>query len=190
MAHLQTSAAVTASKSRNCNLEVIEQTPVAQPEGAVQPKESGSDCHPMQGLRRVHGSCASKDGEALLIMGPPGSGKSDLVVRLLARGFSLVADDQVEIENGFASPPTALAGLLEVRGLGIIRLAAVYPVRLRLIVQLGQPPERLPFPLHCRDFDLPLVQLDATSPSAPDRIMLALDCAVGRISQVAGAFVV
>lgn len=121
-------------------------------------------------------------------MGPPGSGKSDLVVRLLARGFALVADDQVDVEDGLASPPDALAGLLEVRGLGILRLEAAYPAPLRLVVELGPRPERLPHPARDPRFGLPLLHLDPTAASAPDRVVLALDCALGRLSQVAGAF--
>lgn len=137
----------------------------------------------------MHGSCASRSGEAVLILGPPGSGKSDLVVRLLARGFSLVADDQVDVtETLLASPPDALAGLLEVRGLGILRLEASYPAPLRLVVELGSQPERLPHPATDSRFGLPLLRLDPTSASAPERVGLALDCALGRISQVAGAF--
>jgi HPr kinase/phosphorylase len=142
----------------------------------------------MQGWRRVYGSCASKDGEAVLILGPSGSGKSDLVVRLLARGFALVADDQVDVRDGVASPPAALAGLLEVRGLGILRLNAVYPAPLRLIVELGSQADRLPHPVRDPRFDLPLLRLDPAAASAPERVALALDCAVGRITQVAGAF--
>lgn len=142
----------------------------------------------MQGRRRVHGSCASRGGGAVLIVGPPGSGKSDLVVRLLARGFSLVADDQVDVQDGVASPPPALAGLLEVRGLGIVRLDPTYPVPLRLVVELGPQPERLPQPARDTRFDLPLLRLDPTTASAPERVSLALDCAMGRVTQVAGAF--
>jgi HPr kinase/phosphorylase len=71
----------------------------------------------MQSQRRMHGSCVSKDGQAVLLVGPPGSGKSDLVFRLLAKGFELVADDQVDIDACIATPPAALAGLLEVRNI-------------------------------------------------------------------------
>src|ERR1700760_1504181 len=81
-----------------------------------------SDCNPMHGQRRMHGSCVSRNEDAVLILGPSASGKSDLVLRLLSRGFDLVADDQVDIDDGIASCPPALAGLLEVRGLGIVRL--------------------------------------------------------------------
>lgn len=142
----------------------------------------------MQSQRRLHGSCASRNDEAVLILGPSGSGKSDLVMRLLGRGFSLVADDQVEVADGLASPPPQLAGLLEVRGLGILRLPAVFPAPLRLIIQIGPRPERLPLPIMHPELALPIVQLDPSCASAVDRVILSLDCAAGRITQVAGAF--
>ena len=66
---------------------------------------------------QIHGSCAARDGAAVLLLGPSGSGKSDLALRLLDRGFLLVADDQVLIEDGVARAPPPLAGLLELRGL-------------------------------------------------------------------------
>ena len=64
---------------------------------------------------QIQGSCAAKGGLGVLILGPPGSGKSDLVLRLSAHGFDLVADDRVDITRGIARPPPALEGLLEVR---------------------------------------------------------------------------
>lgn len=126
----------------------------------------------------------------MLLIGPPGAGKSDLVLRLLARGFKLVADDQTEVEDGVASPVPALAGLLEVRGLGIFRLPYLASARLALVVQLGQAVPQMPMPARHEGFDLPLVTVDARAVSAPERVGLALDCALGEISQVAGAFAV
>jgi hypothetical protein len=55
-------------------------------------------------------------------------------------------------------------------------------------VDLGGKPERLPHPQRHPDLDLPVVHLDATTASAPDKVVLALDCALGRVTQVAGAF--
>jgi HPr kinase/phosphorylase len=136
---------------------------------------------------QIHASCAARDGVGVLLLGPTGSGKSDLTLRLLDRGFMLVADDRVEIEEGVARPPPALAGLLEVRGLGILRLPYVSSVRLALAVELASP-TRLPVPARHAELGLPLVSVDAGSPSAAHRVTLALDCALGRISQVAGAF--
>jgi HPr kinase/phosphorylase len=142
----------------------------------------------MHSQRRLHGSCVARDGEAILVVGPPGSGKSDLVLRLLSRGFELVADDQVDITDGVASCPAALAGLLEVRGLGIVRLPYRNRARLALIIELDGPTDRMPLPQQHPELELPVVHLDAATASAPDKVVLALDCATGRISQVAGAF--
>ena len=136
---------------------------------------------------RLHGSCVSRDGVGVLLLGPPGAGKSELVLRLRAHGFALVADDQVLIEAGAARPPPALAGLLEVRGLGIVRLDHVAPVRLALVVELGRA-ERLPLPRRHPVLGLPLVGVDPAGAAAPERVALALDCALGRVAQVAGAF--
>lgn len=137
---------------------------------------------------QMHGSCACRAGYGVLLTGAPGTGKSDLVLRLLARGFELVADDYVEIANGMARPAPALAGLLEVRGLGIVRLPFVPEARLALVVELGSLAARLPAPDRHDQLGLPVIALDASAASAPERVALALDCAVGRVAQVAGAF--
>lgn len=143
---------------------------------------------PMPSPRRLHGSCVARNDDAILLVGPPGSGKSDLALRLLSRGFTLVADDQVDIAEGVASCPVALLGLLEARGLGILRLPYRGQARLALIINLTARPERLPLPRRDPDLDLPVIDLDAGAASAVDKAMLALDCATGRITQVAGAF--
>ncbi len=141
---------------------------------------------------QIHGSCASRDGAGVLLVGPPGSGKSDLLLRLRSHGFELVADDRVEIDRGIARPPPALAGLLEVRGLGIFRLPYVRETPLALVVDLAvllsPGPPRLPVPERHAALDLPLVRIDAGAPSAPERVALALEGALGRVGQVAGAF--
>lgn len=136
---------------------------------------------------QIHASCAARDGHGVLLLGPSGSGKSDLLLRLLDRGFSLVADDRVDLDDAVASVPAELAGLIEVRGLGVMRLPYVATAAVALAVQLGQG-ERLPgrsiHPLSGR----PLVHVDPAAASAPQRVALALDCALGRAEQLAGAF--
>ena len=140
---------------------------------------------------QIHASCAARDGAGVLLLGPSGSGKSDLLLRLLDRGFELVADDRVDIEDGLARAPSALAGLLEVRGLGIVRLPHRGAATLALAVELvagGEGVARLPEVLRHAGLGLPLVAVDPERASAAARVCLALDCATGRVGQVAGAF--
>jgi len=137
---------------------------------------------------QIHGSCASRDGAGVLVLGPAGSGKSDLVLRLLDRGFDLVADDRVEIEHDMARAPASLAGLIEVRGLGLLRLPHVAQARLALVVDVSARMERLPVPARHAALGLPLIALDPAAASAAQRVALALDCALGRVGQIAGAF--
>ena len=59
---------------------------------------------------QIHASCAAREGHGVLLLGPSGSGKSDLLLRLLDRGFALVADDRVDLQSGMASAPATLAG--------------------------------------------------------------------------------
>ena len=123
-----------------------------------------------------------------MLLGPSGCGKSDLVLRLLECGFVLVADDRVNISDGIASAPEPLAGLLEVRGLGILKLCHVKQSRLALAVDLGGEAVRLPHPSRHAELDLPMVTIDPWAASATVRVSRALDCALGRVVQVAGAF--
>lgn len=88
-------------------------------------------------------------GRALLIEGPPGSGKSSLALALIDRGAGLIGDDGVTLaaKSGrlIASPPPNIAGLLEVRGVGLVRLPVASPAPVALILTLGgPPPQRLP----------------------------------------------
>lgn len=137
---------------------------------------------------QVHASCAARDGDGVLLLGAPGAGKSDMVLRLLDHGFVLVADDRVEISDGCARPADGLAGLLEVRGLGIFRLSHLPQARLRLVVSLGPVAARLPEPARHAATGLPLVTVDPARASAARAVALALDGALGRVAQVAGAF--
>jgi hypothetical protein len=145
----------------------------------------------------LHASSVAREGEAVLLLGPPGSGKSDLVLRLIREGWRLVADDQVALhmEGGAlrAAPPEALHGMLEVRGLGIFRdLAVAAPAPLRLVARLtGRAAiPRLPEPEHWAEagIALPAIRLDPFEASATAKLTLALDAALGRVRQQAGAF--
>lgn len=137
---------------------------------------------------QIHGSCISRDGSGVLLLGPSGCGKSDLALRLLECGFVLVADDRVELDGIIASAPAALAGLLEVRGLGILRLPFLASTKLALVADLSARAERLPIPELHPSLGLPMVQIEAAAASAAARVARALDCALGLTKQVAGSF--
>ncbi len=88
---------------------------------------------------------------AILINGPSGAGKSDLALRLIGRGWRLVADDYVHVfASGtalYVTAPETIRGRIEARGLGIIGACVQGVVRLVLAVDLADsPPERLPDP--------------------------------------------
>ncbi len=100
-------------------------------------------------IATIHASCVALDDRGILLLGPSGSGKSDLALRLVDGGASLVADDRVVLsESGgtlLAGPPPALAGRLEVRGLGIVDLPWRDGVHVTLAVTLvHEEPPRLP----------------------------------------------
>ena len=134
---------------------------------------------------RVHASCVAVTGEGpalgVLVFGPSGSGKSDVALRLIDDGWHLVADDQVLIartEDGLvARAPTEIYRLLEVRGVGLVKLDALASARLVLAVELVAPDAvpRLPEPAW-RDVcggTLPLLRLWALEASTPAKIRLA-----------------
>jgi HPr kinase/phosphorylase len=88
----------------------------------------------------VHGTVVAIGGEAMLLRGPPGAGKSDLALRLIDGGARLVADDQVLLRRAddhvLARAPAEIAGLIEIRGVGILRVDPVNEASLALIVDL------------------------------------------------------
>jgi len=97
----------------------------------------------------VHATTVAHRGRALLIRGPAGAGKSALALELLARGAVLVADDRTVLTRGGdtvrAAPPPALAGLIEARGLGLLRVPHAAHMPVAAVVDLGaDETERLP----------------------------------------------
>ena len=130
----------------------------------------------------MHASTVASDGRAVLICGPSGSGKSDLVLRMLDRGFTLVSDDQTivrrEGERLIASPPPTIAGKLEIRGVGIVEMEYRSDVPVALLVELTRDIQRLPDDARERPVcgvPLPLVSIDAMTASAASKVALALD---------------
>ncbi len=96
----------------------------------------------------AHGTCIALGECGAILTGPPGSGKSDLALRFIfgtppELEPSLVADDQVvlRVRDGrlYGSPPGAIAGLIEVRGVGIVKTPYREEARIGLIAGMADP---------------------------------------------------
>jgi serine kinase of HPr protein (carbohydrate metabolism regulator) len=130
----------------------------------------------------LHASTVATEGRAVVISGPSGSGKSDLALRLLDRGFTLVSDDRTLVrkdgERLIASAPPNIAGKLEIRGIGIVEMDTLENVPVALLVELTSEIQRLPDENRERPVlgvRIPLISIDAMSASAPSKVALALD---------------
>ena len=137
---------------------------------------------PRLSAETLHASTVAKDGRAVLITGPSGSGKSDLTLRLLDRGFTLVSDDRTILKKVsdrlVASAPPHIVGKLEIRGIGIVDMDYSDNIPVALIVELTSEPQRMPDDSRERPIlgiSIPLVTIDAMTASAPSKVALALE---------------
>ena len=133
-------------------------------------------------METIHATCIALEGRGVVLRGASGSGKSDLALRLIDCGAELVADDRVvlSVAGGrvCARAPAALRGLLEVRGLGPVRVPSLEEAPVVLVADLapGEPVERLPDPA-CIDWGgvtVPRISLDPFHASAPAKLRVAL----------------
>jgi serine kinase of HPr protein (carbohydrate metabolism regulator) len=119
----------------------------------------------------------------VLIEGASGAGKSDLTLRCLTLGFRLVADDRTDlwISQGrlFGAAPWPIAGLIEVRGLGVLPEPALRFAEIRLAVRCLEPSdalERMPEPAArgLLGVSVPQVAVRSSEASAPQKVLRAL----------------
>lgn len=98
----------------------------------------------------LHASCIAAHGRGLLILGPSGAGKSSLAMQLIALGAQLVADDRTMVfaqdQSLIAHAPPAIAGLIEARGIGILRLPHCPRARIVAALDLAETETRLRMP--------------------------------------------
>ncbi|ROU02690.1 HPr kinase/phosphorylase [Histidinibacterium lentulum] len=97
----------------------------------------------------LHATTVATGGRGLVILGPGGSGKSALALQLMACGAALVADDTTRLEATteglLATAAPATRGLIEARGVGILRAPTAPGATVELAVDLGETEtERLP----------------------------------------------
>lgn len=124
--------------------------------------------------------CLGWLGRGLLLRGSPGTGKSDLALRLLEAGADLVADDLVVLERRdtrLIARPVALPGLIEARGQGPFRVASLPARAIDLLVDCRlRAATRLPAPRRetILGIALPVLALACRDASAPARLRLAL----------------
>ena len=131
----------------------------------------------------LHASCIALANRAVLLTGDSGVGKSDVALRLIDGGAQLVADDQtlLRVEDGqlIASPPDSIAGLIEVRHVGVLKMPYVRDVPVALYVELtalAEVLERLPElePFFFLDHFVQRLRLPSFAASTPAKIRAAL----------------
>lgn len=131
----------------------------------------------------IHATTIAIDGRGVMLVGASGAGKSDLALRLIDRGAVLVSDDYTDVTRRgdavIASAPPRIAGLIEVRGVGIVEQAFATSTAIHLVVRLDDEIARMPDPNWCTIAGVRVreIVIDPLRPSAPIKV----ECALGLI---------
>lgn len=130
---------------------------------------------------QMHATAVAINGLGVMILGPSGSGKSDLALRLIDRGAILIADDQILINSGSGVPLLQQSShhidAIEVRGIGIITMICINHIPLKLAIKLTNAYDRSPHPFALCDYgdhSVPTVKISPWENSAPLKVELAL----------------
>lgn len=129
----------------------------------------------------LHATSVAIGGRAVLLCGPSGVGKSDLALRLIDRGATLVSDDYTLLKwvDGRleATAPQTITGMMEVRGIGLVDMPCIDYARVALMVDLSGDIDRMPADPEERMIAgaaIPVVRIAPLEPSAPIKVELAL----------------
>lgn len=149
----------------------------------------------MTAAETIHATCVAFDDIGILLRGPSGAGKSDLALRLIEAGARLVGDDRVRltVDGGVlqASPPKELAGLLELRGVGLVRLPYASRVSIYVVADLvpSGEPARLPVQdwCDCSGVRVRRVEIAPFEQTAVAKLRIAAYDASGQGDPVTGA---
>jgi HPr kinase/phosphorylase len=142
--------------------------------------------------KKVPGTCVEVEGLGVLFRGPTGSGKSDLALRLIDSGSRLIADDYTELslENAaiIARAPQTIRGLLEVRGIGILKIGGALQTSLGVMIDLVTPEQVERQPLDQSEellgVHVPLFRLFPLEASGPAKVRLIVRQIMGRITNL------
>ena len=133
-------------------------------------------------LKRIHSTSVVIDDNGVLILGDSGSGKSDLALRLIDSGATLISDDisicRKNSNNIYLYCPPEIKGLLEVREIGIITVPFVEKIKLRLVVNLkSNNNERFPKDSSFRilGIKIPIINIEGKNSSAVAKIKVKLN---------------
>ena len=129
----------------------------------------------------LHATSVAIDGRVVLLCGPSGTGKSDLALRLIDRGAMLVSDDYTLVQrlDGqlVATAPATIAGMIEVRGIGLVPMPHAPQAPVALLVDLFDVVDRMPLtpmPRAVAGMDVPVMKIAPFESSAPIKVELAL----------------
>ena len=133
-------------------------------------------------LKRIHSSSVVIEDNGVLILGNSGSGKSDLALRLIDNGATLISDDisicRKNSNDIYLYCPPEIKGLLEVREIGIITVPFVERIKLRLVVNLkSNNNERFPKDSSYRilGIKIPIINIEGKNSSAVAKIKVKLN---------------
>jgi serine kinase of HPr protein (carbohydrate metabolism regulator) len=134
-------------------------------------------------METIQATCVVLQGKGVLLCGPPGSGKSDLALRLIDAGALLVSDDLITITASdktltarFPDAPQNLRGVIEVRGMGLIKVPHQAKTQIDLVIDLSDKIERMPHVMtrSMAGIKIETVTLNPFEASAPAKIRMAL----------------